>query len=65
MSRLTRERSCESKAPMTRRGAKLAARVLSKKQKEHLHAYPCRFCNHWHVGHTKAKPRFDRRRLAS
>lgn len=42
---------CEGKQRYGKRAAHRAARKLNWAQNEGVHAYPCPFGQHWHVGH--------------
>lgn len=57
----TRESQCEGKKRYGRAAAVHSAKVRTRECGEQIHAYPCRFCNHWHIGHLTFKP-YDRRR---
>ena len=55
-----RLRSCGSKVPHpTRRAAKHAARAAATHGLGRMHAYACRFCGRWHVGHPMRRDRLD------
>ena len=52
-----RLRSCASKvAHHNRRAAKRVARLTALSGGGRLHAYACRFCGLWHVGHAMRRP---------
>lgn len=44
------ESSCANKRGMTEQQAKNEARRLSSETKANIVAYPCDFCDKWHVG---------------
>lgn len=52
---ITRELSCDDKKRFSARSARRLARDRGDKYGETLHAYPCRFCRHWHIGHPTFK----------
>lgn len=50
-AQVSKERACIEKHTYGRRSAHRAARIL-RDQGEHVHAYPCPWGAHWHVGHS-------------
>lgn len=51
-ARTSKQRACIDKHTYGRRAARRAARILRREHGEHVHAYPCPWGSHWHVGHT-------------
>jgi hypothetical protein len=53
-----RRRSCASKVGhSSRKSARRAARLTAQGTNDRLHAYSCRFCLAWHVGHPMSLSR--------
>lgn len=56
-SHVTRE--CGNKRTFTAiAGAKAYAHQLQQELGDHMRAYRCTWCGHWHVGHSKGKGSF-------
>ena len=56
--RRLRRRSCEGKKPYPNKiAADNACKKLLRNKGERCNAYPCKFSNHWHVGHPLRKSR--------
>lgn len=51
--KVTRRRACARKHSFTRDKAIRLAASRSRTSGEQLHAYPCAFCEHWHIGHDR------------
>lgn len=49
--RRLRRRGCTGKLAHDRQDALYHAFLLRRDKGERVHAYRCRFGNHWHVGH--------------
>lgn len=47
-----RRRACDGKKRLIELVAVRVAREMSRRHGEHIRAYHCRYCGHWHVGHV-------------
>lgn len=53
----TKNRSCSGKRPYTKKQARARAALLRRERFGRYHAYRCRHCRYWHVGHTQTRKR--------
>ena len=49
----TRARECGSKQRLTKEAAQARVRYFRDTQASRMHAYRCRWCGNWHVGHWR------------
>lgn len=56
-SGITRNWSCQRKHAFSRDRAIRTAKRRAAETGERLHAYPCLFCPHWHIGHVSRRLR--------
>jgi len=65
--RRQRRNQCAGKSRHeSKENADYAAYLMRRDKRAWLHAYKCRFCRHWHVGHTAGQRMRERvRRLLS
>lgn len=52
-----RQSSCTGKMGWDRMGAEAAAVRMRDKTGQLFDAYPCRHCEHWHIGHARGAGR--------
>lgn len=49
-----RERSCTRKQPYdTEAEARAGAKARQHRTGDRFHAYPCKYCGHWHIAHDR------------